>query len=124
MFAIRVRDLNRARAKEHRRAPGRQKRNVCRVRKDRGLEPWLRAELDLVKPKVLVCLGATAAQKLFGKDFRITKMRGVWIISPLAQKSIATYHPSAILRAPDEETRARQYGELVSDLKMTRNAAR
>jgi len=86
-------------------------------------EPWLRAELDLVKPKVLVCLGATAAQKLFGKDFRITKMRGVWIISPLAQKSIATYHPSAILRAPDEETRARQYGELVSDLKMTRNAA-
>jgi uracil-DNA glycosylase family protein len=87
-------------------------------------EPWLRAELDLVKPKVLVCLGATAAQKLFGKDFRITKMRGVWIISPFAQKSIATYHPSAILRAPDEETRARQYGELVSDLKMTRNAAR
>ena len=87
-------------------------------------EPWLRAELELVRPKVLVCLGATAAQKLFGKDFRITKMRGIWIESLLAEKSIATYHPSAILRAPDEETRARQYGELVSDLRLIRSLVR
>ena len=71
-------------------------------------------ELELVKPQVLVCLGATAAQNLIGKDFRITKMRGKWIDSPLADKVIATYHPSAILRAPDEEIRARQYAELVS----------
>ena len=80
-------------------------------------EPWLRAELELVKPQILVCLGATAAQKLLGKDFRITKMRGKWIESAIADKVIATYHPSAILRAPDEETRSRQYGELVLDLK-------
>ena len=86
-------------------------------------EPWLRAELELVKPKVLVCLGATAAQKLFGKDFRITKMRGIWIESLFAENAIATYHPSAILRAADEETRARQYGELVSDLRMSRTGA-
>jgi DNA polymerase len=80
-------------------------------------EPWLRAELELVKPHVLVCLGATAAQALLGREFRITKMRGKWIESTLADNVIATYHPSAILRAPDEETRARQYGELITDLR-------
>jgi uracil-DNA glycosylase len=80
-------------------------------------QPWLRAELELVRPQILVCLGATAAQNLLGKDFRITKMRGKWIESPLAERVIATYHPSAVLRAPDDETRARQYEELVLDLK-------
>jgi len=80
-------------------------------------QPWLHAELELIKPKVLVCLGATAEQSLLGNDFRITKMRGIWIQSPLADKVIATYHPSAILRTPDEETRARLYDELISDLK-------
>ena len=80
-------------------------------------KPWLGAELELVKPQILVCLGATAAQSLLGKDFRITKMRGKCIESPVAKRVIATYHPSAILRAPDDEMRSRQYGELVLDLR-------
>ena len=87
-------------------------------------EPWLRAEIELVKPKVLVCLGATAAQNLLGKDFRITKMRGKWIESPIAKNVIATYHPSAILRAPDEVMREQQYDDLVSDLRMIKAVVR
>jgi DNA polymerase len=82
----------------------------------RACVPWLGAEIKVVRPSVLVCLGATAAQALLGKDFRVTKMRGQWLVSEHAEKTIATIHPSAILRAPDAETRARQYGEFVYDL--------
>jgi uracil-DNA glycosylase family protein len=82
----------------------------------RACMPWLGAEIEVVQPKVLVCLGATAAQALLGKDFRVTKMRGKWVDSDHAKKMIATIHPSAILRAPDREARERQYKEFVSDL--------
>ena len=78
--------------------------------------PWLAAELDVVQPRILVCLGATAAQALLGKEFRVTKERGIWLDSPMAEKVIATVHPSSILRAPDAENRESQYREFISDL--------
>lgn len=78
-------------------------------------DPWLRSELMLVQPKILVCLGATAAQSLLGKQFRVTQMRGQWLDSPLAEKTIATIHPSAILRTPDD-IREQAYADFVSDL--------
>ena len=67
--------------------------------------PWLDAELRLVKPQILVCLGSTAAQSLLGRDFRVTRQRGQWIRSSLAPWVMATVHPSSILRAPDEDAR-------------------
>ena len=84
----------------------------------RACEPWLMAELQVVDPHVLVLLGATAAQALLGKDFRVTQMRGQWLESPFAKRTLATVHPSSILRAPDAEARAEQYTAFVNDLKM------
>jgi DNA polymerase len=78
--------------------------------------PWLEAEIEVVRPSVVVCLGATAAQAVIDRNFRVTKMRGVWIESRLAKRTIATVHPSSILRAPDSESRESQYSEFVSDL--------
>jgi DNA polymerase len=77
--------------------------------------PWLEAELEVVEPRVLVCLGATAAQALLGRDFRVSRQRGELVESDLAEKVIATVHPSSILRA-DDETREADYRELVRDL--------
>src|SRR3954468_4168429 len=79
--------------------------------------PWLDAELDLLKPQVVVCLGATAAQALIGKDFKVSQRRGELIKSSLAPNVIATVHPSSILRAPDEESRRADYARFVADLK-------
>lgn len=67
--------------------------------------PWLHAELDLVRPAVLVCLGATAAQALLGRTLKVTQHRGEWVRSPLAEGVMATVHPSSIRRAPDEAAR-------------------
>ena len=78
--------------------------------------PWLDAELVVVEPRVLVCLGATAAQALLGRQFRVTQQRGKPIESDLAEHVLATVHPSSILRDP--ETRDYEYGELVKDLKV------
>ncbi|HEV8593058.1 MAG TPA: UdgX family uracil-DNA binding protein [Pyrinomonadaceae bacterium] len=78
--------------------------------------PWLAAEIEVVRPRILVCLGATAAQALLGKDFRVTKMRGQWVASVLAEKVMATIHPSAILRTPDSDQREIQYRSFVADL--------
>lgn len=78
--------------------------------------PWLAAEMDVVKPRILVLLGATAAQALLGKQFRVTKERGMWLDSPMAEKVLATVHPSSILRAPDPNEREIQYAEFVEDL--------
>ena len=80
--------------------------------------PWLEAELAVVKPRVLVLLGATAAQSLLGSSFRVTKMRGVPVESELAPNVIATVHPSSILRAPDEEARSQAMRDFVADLKV------
>jgi DNA polymerase len=79
--------------------------------------PWLDAELDLLKPEVVVCLGATAAQALLGKDFRVSVQRGEFVDSPLAKHVTATVHPSSILRAPDDETRREEMKRFVDDLK-------
>jgi DNA polymerase len=75
--------------------------------------PWLDAELAVLKPRVLVCLGATAAQALLGRDFRVSRQRGELVDSPLAPKTIATVHPSSILRAEDRDL---QFREFVRDL--------
>lgn len=80
--------------------------------------PWLDAELSVIKPKVLVCLGATAAQALLGRQFRVTQQRGQFVESPLAPHVMATVHPSSILRAPDEETRHEEMRAFVRDLKL------
>jgi DNA polymerase len=79
--------------------------------------PWLDAELELIKPDVLVVLGATAAQALLGRQFRVSKERGKFVPSPLAPHVLATVHPSAILRAPDDETRHAEMARFVDDLK-------
>jgi uracil-DNA glycosylase len=79
--------------------------------------PWLEAEIALIKPKVVVALGATAAQALLGRQFRVTKQRGQLIESTLAPYVMATVHPSSILRAPDDETRRDEYRRFVDDLK-------
>ena len=79
--------------------------------------PWLEAELQVLKPEVLVCLGATAAQALLGKSFRVTKMRGRILQSELAGKVMATVHPSSILRAPDDESRHREMELFIRDLR-------
>jgi DNA polymerase len=78
--------------------------------------PWLEAELDVVKPKVLVALGATAAQSLLGRQFRVTKQRGVPVESDLAPFVVATVHPSSILRQETEEDRAAAMDAFVADL--------
>ena len=80
--------------------------------------PWLDAELEVVKPKVLVCLGATAAQALLGRQFRVTKQRGVPVESDLAPNVIATVHPSSILRQETEEDRQAAMAQFVADLKV------
>jgi len=79
--------------------------------------PWLEVEIALVKPKVIVCLGATAAQALLGPKFRVTKQREQFIESTLAPFIMATVHPSSILRAPDDETRHLQKRRFIDDLK-------
>jgi DNA polymerase len=80
--------------------------------------PWLEAELAVVRPEVLVCLGATAAQCLLGRQFRVTKQRGEWLDSDLAEHVTATIHPSAILRQRDDESRRREMIRFVEDLKL------
>jgi len=89
--------------------PNSQEINACR--------PWLEAEIAVVKPKVIVALGATAAQTLLGAQFRVTKNRGEFLESTLAPYIMATVHPSSILRAPDDETRRLEYRRFVDDLK-------
>lgn len=79
--------------------------------------PWLETEIALIKPEVIVALGATAAQALLGPQFRVTKQRGEFIPSTLAPYVMATVHPSSILRAPDDETRQLESRRFIDDLK-------
>jgi uracil-DNA glycosylase len=88
--------------------------NACR--------PWLEAELERIKPDVLVALGATAARAIFGDKFRITRDRGHFAATPWAEKSIATYHPSAVLRGEDDAQKAQLYAMLVEDLRKVARA--
>ena len=79
--------------------------------------PWLESEIAVIKPDVIVALGATAAQSLLGPQFRVTKQRGEFIPSTLAPYVMATVHPSSILRAPDDETRELETRLFIDDLK-------
>lgn len=78
--------------------------------------PWLDAEIAAIQPKIIVCLGATAAQSLLGRDFRVTQHRGEFLKSSLAPYVMATVHPSSILRAPDDETRDSEMARFIADL--------
>ena len=80
--------------------------------------PWLETEIALVKPRVLVCLGAVAAQALLGRHFRVSAERGRFVESTLAERVTATVHPSSILRARDEESRREAMEEFVADLRV------
>ncbi len=84
--------------------------------------PWLEAEFRLVRPKILVCLGATAAQAIFGASFRVTRERGKILESEFAAKVVATVHPSSLLRQTDEKLREREYSHFVADLRVALKA--
>ena len=85
-------------------------------------KPWLQAELESVQPRMLICLGATAAQALLGRTFRVTKDRGHLVESPLAPMVMATVHPSSILRAADDESRKVEMKRFVEDLRAAADA--
>ena len=93
-----------------------------RVSEMRACRPWLDAELRAVKPAVVVCLGSTAAQSIFGSDFKLMKARGQVLPSASSPLTVATIHPSAALRAPDEAGRRKAYQMLVSDLRVAKAA--
>jgi len=84
--------------------------------------PWLDIEIALVKPRAIVCLGATAAQSLLGRQFRVTAERGAFVTSPLAPLVMATVHPSSILRALDDETRRDELKRFTADLRKVARA--
>ncbi|HJZ78237.1 MAG TPA: UdgX family uracil-DNA binding protein [Vicinamibacterales bacterium] len=84
--------------------------------------PWLDTEIALVTPRAIVCLGATAAQALLGRQFKVTMHRGEFVESPLAPLVLATVHPSSILRAPDEEARHRELQQFTDDLRAVAKA--
>jgi DNA polymerase len=93
-----------------------------RVSEIKACNPWLRAEISLVKPEVIVCLGATATLALLGPKYRLTQERGKVVEHPWGPHVTATIHPSAVLRAPDVEQRHEEYRKFVDDLKGVRNA--
>jgi len=80
--------------------------------------PWLEAEIEVVNPRAILCLGATAAQTLLGRTFRLTQHFGELHTSPWAERLLATYHPAAALRAPTSEDRARMRKQLFDDVKL------
>src|SRR2546425_8123014 len=86
--------------------------------------PWLDTEIELVKPRAIVCLGATAAQTLLGRQFKVTAHRSEFIESQLAPLVLATVHPSSLLRAPDEETRRLEMKRFTDDLREVARALR
>src|SRR5438876_6358303 len=85
--------------------------------------PWLEAELRLVRPRLVVALGSTAGQAIFGPSFRVTRERGKLLSSKLAPRVVSTVHSSSLLRQPDEESREREYKSFVADLRVALNAA-
>ena len=84
--------------------------------------PWLEAELRVVKPRAIICLGSTAAQAIIGPKFRVSVQRGQFVDSDLAEYVTATVHPSSILRAPSDEARRSERERFVEDLKKIRRA--
>jgi uracil-DNA glycosylase family protein len=104
-------------------ARGRRRLHKTPTRREIGAcLPWLDAEIDLIKPRVLVCLGATAAKALLGPDFKVSQERGKWLPSKLAPHVTATIHPSAILRLRPDADRERELEHFVADLQIARTA--
>ena len=93
--------------------PGARETSACR--------PWVEAEIALVKPEVLVCLGATAAHALIGRDFNITRQRSQFVTTEWCSNTMATYHPSAVLRDPNSDHAAEVMAALVNDLKQVKD---
>lgn len=83
--------------------------------------PWLEAELSAINPQSIVCLGATSAQALFGRDFRISRQRGVVLTTEWSENTIATWHPAAILRMPDKDRQTEMQSQLISDLEAAKS---
>ena len=86
--------------------------------------PWLEAGLRLIKPKLVIALGSTAGQAIFGPSFRVTRERGKLLSSRIAPRVVATVHPSLLLRQPDEESRHREYNHFVADLRVALRVVR
>jgi DNA polymerase len=93
-----------------------------RLSEVKACRPWLEAEFQAVKPAIVVCLGATAAQSVMGSQFKLMAERGKLLTSALAERVVATIHPSAVLRAPDSDGRRAAYAMLVSDLTLAAKA--
>jgi DNA polymerase len=91
-----------------------------RLSEVKACRPWLDAELRAIAPALVVCLGSTAAQSVFGPQFKLMQMRGQVLTTPGDRRALATIHPSAVLRAPDSEGRRAVYEMLVADLKLVR----
>lgn len=87
----------------------------------KACRPWLEAEVTLIKPEVIICLGATATQAILGPAYRLTKERGKFVTHAWAPHVTATIHPSAVLRAPDSAQRHQEYSSFVDDLKKVRD---
>jgi DNA polymerase len=83
---------------------------------------WLEREIEAVKPRVIVAMGATAARAVIGKDFKVSMMRGQLVESPLAPHVFATFHPSALLRLKDAAEKEAAFEQLVDDLKLIRKS--
>jgi uracil-DNA glycosylase len=97
------------------------KRRIHKTPAQREIEAchqWFEREVAAVRPRVIVCLGATAARAVIGKDFKVSVMRGKFVDSPYAPAVFATFHPSALLRLQDEEEKERAFKQLVKDLKL------
>jgi DNA polymerase len=88
----------------------------------RACRPWLDAEIQVIKPQAIICLGSTAAQAVIGPKFRVSTQRGTFVQSPLAPFVTATVHPSSILRAPSDEQRHEEMARFIADLKKIRKA--
>ena len=84
--------------------------------------PWLQSEIDVIKPRAIICLGATAAQAVISPKFKVSIQRGLFVPSELAEYVTATVHPSSILRAPSDEARRVERERFVEDLKKIRKA--
>jgi DNA polymerase len=82
--------------------------------------PWMDAELEVIRPKILVCLGATAAQAVLGKSVLITRDRGKFVTGPSGQLTFVTIHPSSIYRHPDKQEQDHEYRQFAADLKLVR----
>jgi uracil-DNA glycosylase family protein len=83
----------------------------------RACQPWLLAEIEVVRPKIIVCLGSTAAQAVIRKNIKVTQERGHFIETPFSLRTMATVHPSSILRSPDKETRHLEMKKFIQDLR-------